>query len=118
VIKFLQVTELVHDQIVLQSWREKHDAVVEVQIMLSRAAAPARPLVAYRDAVIGETVVLVEVCEPRVHQRSRGLFVLSVFPLARLLARPPSPHEPPQPQFINDQVAVIVPRNLYFWNTG
>lgn len=107
-----------HDQIVLQSEWKKDDAVVEVQIMLGRAAAPACSLIAYRDAVVGEAIVRVVVLKPRVHEHSRGLLMLCIFPLARLLARAPAPHEPPQPQFINDQVVVIVPQKLRFWNAA
>ncbi len=50
-IEFTQVAELMHDDVIDERGRKLYKAVIEIEIPARGAAAPASPLIAYRDAV-------------------------------------------------------------------
>lgn len=60
VVELFEVTQLVNDDVVgKMNWKFR-DAIVEIQIPLSRTAPPTRPLVSDRNPLVVETIMLIE----------------------------------------------------------
>ncbi|MEN9920744.1 MAG: hypothetical protein RL538_637 [Candidatus Parcubacteria bacterium] len=78
VVKMCQVTKLMHNNIVGEMWWEELNFVVEVEIFVGRTTPPTATLIANRDSVPREIVVLVEVREARERKLARRLLVRHV----------------------------------------
>ncbi len=57
VIEFRQMTQFVHNNIILNFFRQKHDLVIEVEVPLARAAPPSTCEIFDTDGVVGKFVV-------------------------------------------------------------
>lgn len=71
VVKLFEVTELMHDQVVLELGRKMYDAIIEVEIAATRAASPPGLSVFDKDFVVREVIKGVEVREFCMHKRAR-----------------------------------------------
>lgn len=78
VIELPQVAEFVHDDIVGKVRRQVGNAKVETEIPLGRTGAPARLLVADKDALVRKAIELIEMLKARVRKRTRKLCYLSL----------------------------------------
>lgn len=78
VIEFLEMTKLVHHDVVDHMRWEEENPVAKVQISLLRAASPPRFVVLYENFPYGKTVKGVPVCDALVYERPGVLFVFTV----------------------------------------
>jgi hypothetical protein len=75
VVELSQVTELVDDDVIGKVNGKTRDAIIEVEIPLLRTTPPSRPLIAYRDSVVDETVVLIKNLQAAMHKPPREFFL-------------------------------------------
>ncbi len=78
VIELCQMTQLVHDQVVLQMWRKEYNAIVEIKIAQTRATSPAGLLITYCNTADAKTVCAIELRYTLMHKRARRFFVFEV----------------------------------------
>lgn len=64
------MAELMDDDVISQVKRKTRDAIVEIEITSLGTTPPSRPLIAYRDPVVGEAVQLVEDQKPMMHKHA------------------------------------------------
>lgn len=81
-VQFLQMTKLMHDYIVAQGKWQEEKAIIEIQIPVSRTAAPRALLVSDGNPVILITIVPDIKSQPLVDQLQSPPFELAVTRLA------------------------------------
>ncbi len=51
-VEFRKMAQFMHDDVVLQMWRQEQELIAEVEILKRRAAPPACLSIAYADPII------------------------------------------------------------------
>jgi hypothetical protein len=94
VVKFKEVAELVHNDVVEELYGKKEELVVEVEILFLRAATPPRACVTDGDAAIRCAVECAPVFEPAQDETTSGVFVVLVMGDRGARSAPRSPSSP------------------------
>ena len=69
------MTELVHNNRIGEMWRDVNESVIEIKVAFARTTPPARTLIAYRDFIVCEIVMLIEMRESFMYKFSCCFFV-------------------------------------------
>lgn len=75
-VELAEVAEFMDDDVVGVAGREEGEAVAEVEIALLGAAAPAGLLIPDRHFLVRESIELIEILQPLMHQLPRRFFVI------------------------------------------
>ncbi len=59
-VELSEMAEFMYDNIVCELFRNKGNAIIEIDISSSRTASPSSLLIAYRYAMVLETIYLIE----------------------------------------------------------
>lgn len=78
VVHFLEMAELVHNDVVALLRREEEDLVTEVEVALARTAPPSPLRVFYGNSVVCKSIACVEMPEPGVGQDAGCFLVLEI----------------------------------------
>src|SRR5258708_3977326 len=76
VIELAEVAEFVDYYVVGLAGREEGEAVAKVEVALLRTASPSGLLIADRDFLVRESVELIEMLQPLVHELASCLLML------------------------------------------
>ena len=77
-IEMLEMTELMHDDVVGDFGRQMNEFVREIQISFARTAPPSSGLVSYRNAIERIVIVRVEMCETLMNEYTCSFFMVGI----------------------------------------